>query len=66
MHQEYEKEWSEDAPPFPKHIRELGTSAQSGAIRLALSTALKSFVDSETVEKMRLGKLPSVVSRHLT
>lgn len=54
MYEEATKEWSEDAPPFGKHIRELGTSTQSGAIRHALSLALKSFVDKETVEKMRL------------
>jgi ribosomal protein S9 len=34
--------------------RELGTTAQSGAIRHGLALALRSFVDRETVEKMRL------------
>lgn len=59
MHKEFNLEWSEDAPPFPNGVRELGTTTQSGAIRYALSVALKSFVDPETVEKMRLGLFPS-------
>lgn len=54
-YEELTKEWSEDVSPFwPRKTRELGTSSQSGAIRHALSLALKSFVDKETVEKMRL------------
>ena len=57
MHEEYTHEWSEDAPPFPDgNIRPLGNSAQAGAIRHGLSLALKSFVDRDTVEKMRLGE----------
>lgn len=34
-----------------------GTAAQAGAIRHALSLALRSFVDAETVEEMRLAGL---------
>lgn len=34
-----------------------GASGQAGAIRWGISMALRSFVDSETVEKMRYGKL---------
>ena len=57
MHVEYSREYSEDAPPFrPGYERSLGHSAQAGAIRHGLSLALKSFVDRETVEKMRLGE----------
>lgn len=70
MHEEMAHEWSEDAPAFPqkyirqqgpadppeKFIRPLGHSAQAGAIRYGISLALKSFLDRETVEKMRLGK----------
>ena len=33
-----------------------GGSGQSGAIRLALSRALVSFMDADTREKMRIGK----------
>lgn len=33
-----------------------GTSASSGAVRLAISKALQSFVDAEMREKMRLGE----------
>lgn len=40
-----------------KYVRPLGTTAQSGAIRLALSLALRSFVDKQTVEHMRLAGL---------
>lgn len=39
-----------------KYIRPLGNAAQAGAIRYGISLALKSFLDRETVEKMRLGK----------
>lgn len=61
MYEEKTKEWSRDAPPrgakngTETGWRELGTTAQSGAIRYALSLALRSFVDEKTVEKMRLG-----------
>ena len=34
-----------------------GVSTQAGAIRYALSRALRSFVDTETVEEMRLAGL---------
>lgn len=34
-----------------------GPSGQAGAIRYALSICLRSFVDKETVERMRLGNL---------
>lgn len=34
-----------------------GGTGQSGAIRLALSRALASFVDADRREKMRIGKL---------
>lgn len=34
-----------------------GPSGQAGAIRWGISMALRSFVDSETVERMRYGKL---------
>lgn len=57
VRKEHTLSMSEDAPPYAD--RELGTSAQSGAIRLGLSLALKSFVDKETVEKMRLTGLLS-------
>ena len=33
-----------------------GSSGQAGAIRLGLSRALRSLVDEETVEKMRIGE----------
>ena len=33
-----------------------GESGQAGAIRLAVSMALRSFVDREMLSKMRLGK----------
>lgn len=33
-----------------------GTSGQAGAIRWGIAMGLRSFVDSETTEKMRLGK----------
>jgi hypothetical protein len=61
MHEEMTKEWSRDSPPIGSKVgpgntwRELGTTAQAGAIRLALSLALRSFVDEKMVEKMRLG-----------
>ena len=61
MYEEMTKEWSKDSPPYGSMCgpgggwRELGTTAQSGAIRLALSLALRSFVDEKMVEKMRLG-----------
>src|SRR6218665_3630419 len=56
MYEEETKQWSEDAPAFQPNIpkRDLGISSQSGAIRHGLSLALKSFLDKETVEKMRL------------
>ena len=60
-HEEKTKEWSRDAPPHGSTIgpnrgwRELGSTAQSGSIRHALSLALRSFVDEKMVEKMRLG-----------
>jgi hypothetical protein len=60
MHEEMTKHWSLDSPPegFVRmpgdKWRELGTTAQSGAIRHGLALALRSFVDRETVEKMRL------------
>ncbi|XP_054163122.1 28S ribosomal protein S9, mitochondrial-like [Oppia nitens] len=61
MYEEMTKEWSKDSPPVGRHSdgvwRELGTTAQSGAIRLGLALALRSFVDSKTVEKMRLAGL---------
>lgn len=56
MHEEYTKHWSEDVLPFPTQVRRLGAASQAGAIRYGLSLALKSFVDRDTVEKMRLGK----------
>lgn len=34
-----------------------GPSGKSGAIRWGIAMGLRSFVDEETVEKMRLGKL---------
>lgn len=40
-------------------VSEGGSAAQAGAIRYALSMCLRSFVDSETVEKMRLAGLLS-------
>lgn len=56
-HLEFSREYSEDHPRFKSEEgRELGTSAESGAIRFAISIALRSFVDQETIEKMRLGK----------
>lgn len=54
MHEEYTKHWSEDVLPFPTQVRRLGAASQAGAIRYGLSLALKSFVDRDTVEKMRL------------
>lgn len=56
LHEEYTKAWSEDVKPFPTQVRRLGNASQAGAIRYGLSLALKSFVDRDTVEKMRLGK----------
>lgn len=32
-----------------------GSSSQAGAIRLGISMCLRSFVDTETIERMRLG-----------
>lgn len=58
-HLEYTREYSEDSPPFLYDVRELGTSSQSGAIRYALSLALRSFVDKDILEKMRLAGLLS-------
>lgn len=34
-----------------------GYSGQSGAIRWGISMALRSFVDSETVDRMRIGEI---------
>ena len=34
-----------------------GYTGQAGAARYAIATALKSFVDEATIEKMRLGKI---------
>ncbi|KAI7693660.1 hypothetical protein SSS_09210 [Sarcoptes scabiei] len=59
-HLEFSREYSEDHPRFKSEEgRELGTSAESGAIRFAISIALRSFVDQETIEKMRLGNRTS-------
>lgn len=33
-----------------------GPSGQAGAIRWGISMALRSFVDSDTIDKMRLGE----------
>lgn len=61
MHEEKTKIYAECAPPkgfknYPgDEWRRLGISAQAGAIRYALSMALRSFVDKQTVERMRLG-----------
>lgn len=33
-----------------------GQASQAGAIRWGIAMALRSFVDSDTVDKMRLGK----------
>lgn len=46
-----------------------GASSQAGAVRLALSRAMRSFVDTDMVEKMRLGKtemflIGSVLARY--
>lgn len=35
-----------------------GPSGQAGAIRWGISMCLRSFVDPETIEKMRIGKTP--------
>ncbi|CAG2111975.1 unnamed protein product [Medioppia subpectinata] len=69
-HEEKTKEWSKDAPPLgsyrgpERQWRELGTTAQSGAIRLALALALRSFVDEKIVERMRLAGLLTADIRH--
>ena len=42
---------------FEAIIEDGGPSGQAGALRLAISTALKSIVDKAMVEKMRLGAL---------
>lgn len=38
------------------HVEGGGYSSQAGAIRWGIATALKSFVDEDMVEKMRLGR----------
>ena len=42
-----------------------GGTGQSGAIRLALSKALASFVDADTREKMRIGKQTFIITAHV-
>jgi small subunit ribosomal protein S9 len=37
------------------HVEGGGFSGQSGAMRWGIATSLRSFVDIETVKKMRLG-----------
>lgn len=41
-----------------------GPSGQAGAIRWGISWALRSFVDQETIESMRLGKLNPVCTSY--
>lgn len=38
-----------------------GPSGQAGAIRWGISWGLRSFVDQETIEKMRLGKSSGLI-----
>lgn len=38
-----------------------GPSGQSGAIRWGIATGLRSFVDEDTGERMRIGKIPMTV-----
>lgn len=45
-----------DTVDFEAMVIDGGPSGQAGAVRLALSMALQSFVDQQTVEKMRLGQ----------
>lgn len=37
-------------------VKEGGSSGQAGAVRHGIALALRSFVDKEMVEKMRLGE----------
>lgn len=39
------------------HVEGGGYSGQAGAIRFGISWALRSFIDEDTMEKMRIGKL---------
>ena len=41
---------------FEATVEKGGPSGQAGAVRLALSVALRSLVHSDLVEKMRLGR----------
>lgn len=38
-----------------------GTSGQAGAIRWGVAVSLRSFVDAETVDRMRLGKFVATI-----
>lgn len=40
---------------FEATVEDGGSSGQAGALRHAISTALKSLVDRQVIEKMRLG-----------
>lgn len=41
-------------------VEGVGSSAQAGAIRYGISMCLRSFLDAETIENMRLGNLKLV------
>lgn len=38
------------------HVEGGGPSGQAGAVRWGIAMSLRSFVDEETIEKMRVGK----------
>lgn len=40
-----------------------GFSGQAGAIRWGIAMCLRSFVDAETIERMRLGKWLSILKQ---
>lgn len=41
-----------------------GPSGQSGALRWGIAMGLRSFVDEDTIEKMRLGKFTALFLRN--
>lgn len=46
-----------NAVDFTATVEHGGPSGQAGALRLALSRALRNIVDKEMVEKLRLGRI---------
>jgi len=50
---------------FEATVESGGPSGQAGAVRLGLSVALQSLVNSDLVEKMRLGKKHKILFKYL-